>query len=92
MRDGLNHHPCVRADKNTPTVTEDGHEWIPRAGYLWGNYKTVQSYIGFRSIQSVVAYAARHNLRRIKHGKQTLLRKDQVDLATGASMPLSKSA
>jgi hypothetical protein len=69
---------------SSPTVTQDGHEWVERAGYLWGTYKTIRSYIGFCSIESVVAYAARHNLRRIKHGKYTLLRKDQVDHVSGA--------
>ena len=69
---------------NSPTVTQDGHEWVQRAGHLWGTYETVRSYIGFRSSESVISYAARHNLRRIKHGKYTLLRKDQVDLVTGA--------
>lgn len=68
----------------SPTVTQDGHEWIQRAGSLWGTYKTIRSYIGFCSTESVIAYAARHNLRRIKHGKFTLLRKDQVDQVTGA--------
>jgi len=68
----------------SPTFTQDGHEWVQRAGYLWGTYKTIRSYIGFSSAESVIAYAARHNLRRIKHGKYTLLRKDQVDHVTGA--------
>ena len=68
----------------SPTVTQDGHEWIQRAGHLWGTYTTYKSYLGFWSNESVIAYAARHNLRRIKHGKYTLLRKDQVDSSTGA--------
>lgn len=70
---------------SSPTVTRDGHEWIQRAGYLWGTYKTYRSYLGFGSPESVIAYAARHNLRRIKHGKYTLLCKDQVDSVTGAT-------
>jgi hypothetical protein len=41
--------------------------------------------MGFGSDESVIAYAARHNLKRIKHGKYTLLRKDQVDSVTGAA-------
>lgn len=69
---------------SSPTVTEDGYEWFQRAGFLWGNYRTIQSYIGFGSTESVISFAARHNLKRIKHGKYTLLRKDQVDQVTGA--------
>jgi len=61
---------------SSPTVTQDGYEWFQRAGFLWGTYRTIQSYIGFGSPE--------HNLKRIKHGKYTLLRKDQVDQVTGA--------
>ena len=85
MRDGTSSQLRTSAPRKTPTVTQDGHEWLQRAGYLWGTYNTIRSYIGFRSTESVIAYAARNNLRRIKHGKFTLLRKDQVDRATGAS-------
>ena len=70
---------------STPTVTKDLHEWFQRAGYLWGTYETYQSYSGSKSIESVVAFATRHNLKKIKHGKLTLLRKDQFDQVTGAS-------
>ena len=69
----------------TPTVTQDGHHWIQRAGKLWGTYKTIQSYLGLGSTESAVSYAARHNLKRLKHGKYTILSKDQVDQVTGAS-------
>ena len=47
---------------NTPTVTQDGQEWFQRAGKLWGTYKTYRSYMGFSSYESVITYAARHNL------------------------------
>ena len=70
---------------NTPTVTQDGHDWIQRAGKLWGTYKTFKSYMGFGSDESVIAYAARNNLRRLKHGKYTILSKDQVDSVSGAT-------
>ena len=69
----------------TSNIIQDGREWIQRAGFLWGNYKDFQDYIGFSSPESVIAFAARHNLKRIKHGKYTLLRKDQVDSVTGAT-------
>lgn len=69
---------------SSPTVTQDGYEWFQRAGFLWGTYRTIQSYIGFGSTESVISFAARNNLKRIKHGKYTLLRKDQVDQVTGA--------
>jgi hypothetical protein len=51
---------------SSPTVTEDGYEWFQRAGFLWGTYRTIQSYIGFGSTESVISFAARHNLKRIK--------------------------
>ena len=69
----------------TPTVELDGHQWIQRAGFLWGTYQTVSSYIGYKKPEAVANFALRHNLTRIKHGKKTLLRKDQVDLTTGAN-------
>ena len=69
----------------TPTVELDGHQWIQRAGQLWGTYRTISSYIGYKKPEAVANFALRHNLTRIKHGKQTLLRKDQVDLTTGAN-------
>jgi hypothetical protein len=68
----------------TPTVKIDGHQWYQRAGKLWGNYKTVASYIGYKSPQAVANFALRHNLTRIKHGKQTIVLKDQVDEKSGA--------
>jgi len=68
----------------TPTVERDGHFWIQRAGFLWGNYETVSSYIGYSTSQSIANFALRHNLTRIKHGRTTLLRKDEVDATTGA--------
>ena len=67
------------------TVTQDGYEWIQRGGYLWGGYPTIKSYMGFSSVESVVTWAYRHNLKKIKHGKYTLIRKDQVDKVSGAS-------
>lgn len=70
---------------NTPTVHLDGQEWIQRAGTLWGTYHTVKSYLGFCSTGSAIAFAARHNLKRLKHGKYTILSKDQIDSVSGAS-------
>ena len=67
----------------TPTVEADGHNWIQRAGRLWGDYETLASYTG-GSIQSTVNFCARHNLTRVKHGKNTIVPKDQIDAATGA--------
>lgn len=69
---------------NTPTIQLDGHEWIQRAGKLWGTYRTVKSYLGFCSTGSAIAFAARHNLKRLKHGKLTIVSKDQIDSITGA--------
>ena len=81
----------IEATTPSKKITQDGHAWIQRAGTLWGTYKIIQSYIGFSSAESVIAYAARHNLRRIKHGKFTLLSKDQVDAKTGATEPKNKA-
>ncbi len=69
---------------NTPTIELEGHQWIQRAGRLWGTYQTYASYLGRKSPNSVACFAVRHNLTRIKHGKHTLLSKDQVDSTTGA--------
>jgi hypothetical protein len=69
---------------STPTVELDGQQWIQRAGRLWGTYKTTQSYLGFCSTGSVIAFASRHNLKRLKHGKLTIVSKDQIDAITGA--------
>ena len=68
----------------TPTVELDGHQWIQRAGFLWGTYQTISSYIGYKEPQAVANFALRNNLTRIKHGRESCLRKDQVDKTTGA--------
>ena len=68
----------------TPTVEVDGQNWIQRAGRLWGDYETLTSYGGRSSIESTVNFCARHNLTRVKHGKHTIVPKDDFDAATGA--------
>jgi hypothetical protein len=69
----------------TPTVEIDGHDWIQRAGRPCGTYETITSYLGKKSIESSVSFVARHNLTRLKHGKLTIVPKDQIDAATGAT-------
>ena len=69
---------------NKSTVKQDGYEWIVRAGKLWGTYEQFASYLGRESSKSVTIYAANKKLTRIKHGKYTLLNKDEVDRVTGA--------
>jgi hypothetical protein len=85
--DNVSTHNAEAIEMNTPTVTQDGHDWIQRAGKLWGTYQTFASYLGRKSANSVACFASRHNLKRIKHGKQVLLSKDQVDSKTGATLP-----
>jgi len=76
---------------NTPTVEIDGHHWIMRAGRPCGTYETVTSYLGRSSIDSTINFAARHNLTKLKHGKFTIIPKDQIDRVTGA-IPKRRSA
>lgn len=69
---------------NTPTIEIDGHQWIQRGGEPWGEYETLRSYGGFKSVASVASFVSRHNLNRIKHGKKSLCSKNQFDSVTGA--------
>jgi hypothetical protein len=69
----------------TPTIEIDGHQWIVRAGVPCGTYETLTSYLGRASVQSTVAFVARHNLTKLKHGKYTIIPKPQIDTATGAT-------
>lgn len=69
----------------TPTIEIDGHQWIVRAGVPCGSYETLTSYLGRASKESTVAFVARHNLKRLKHGKYTIVPKPQIDAASGVT-------
>ena len=69
----------------TPTIEIDGHQWIVRAGVPCGTYETLTSYLGRASKESTVAFVARHNLKRLKHGKYTIVPKSQIDAASGVT-------
>ena len=69
----------------TPTIEIDGHQWIVRAGVPYGTYQTLTSYLGRASKESTVAFVARHNLKRLKHGKYTIVPKPQIDVASGVT-------
>jgi hypothetical protein len=69
----------------TPTIEIDNHHWILRAGQPCGDYEKLTSYLGMASTESTVNFVARHNLKRIKHGKFTIVPKAQIDAATGAT-------
>ena len=56
----------------TPTIEIDGHRWILRAGNPCGTYQTLTSYLGRASTNSTVGFVARHNLTKLKHGKETI--------------------
>ena len=67
----------VSPTKNS-RVVEDGYEWIPRAGQLWGTYDTCAAYMGMLP-GSFAVYRYRHNLKSIKHGKKAIIRKADLD-------------
>lgn len=64
-------------------VQEDGLMWIKRAGRLWGTYKTCAEYMGLRP-GSFATFVWRHNLKSIKHGRRSLVSKDELDRKSGA--------
>ena len=64
-------------------VVADGHEWIQRAGQLWGTYETCAAYLGICRA-SLTNYVWRHNLRTIRHGRKALINKLELDRASGA--------
>ena len=64
-------------------VTEDGFDWIQRAGQLWGDYRTCAEYVGMKS-DSFAVYRYKHNLKTIKHGRKSMVRKSDLDQSTGA--------
>jgi len=68
-----------------PTIEIDGYPWFLRAGEPFGTYETVTAYLGRRSVASSVAFVAKHNIKKLKHGKQTIVSKPQIDAATGAT-------
>lgn len=72
----------VRRPRNL--VEEDGLLWVKRAGRLWGNYKTCSEYMGIAP-SSFATYVWRHNLKSIKHGRRSLVSKDQLDRESGAA-------
>ncbi len=64
-------------------VKEDGLMWIKRAGRLWGTYKTCAEYMGLNP-SSFATFVWRHNLKSIKHGRRSLVSKDELDRKSGA--------
>ena len=75
----------MKSRLKAPTVEIDGYNWIQRAGRPCGTYETITAYLGKGSIESSVNFVARHNLTRLKHGKNTIVPKDEIDAATGAT-------
>ena len=71
----------IRKPRNL--VTEDGLPWINRAGRLWGTYKTCAEYMG-QAPGSFATYVWRHNLKTIKHGRWSLVSKEELDRKSGA--------
>lgn len=76
-----------RTTKSLPRnlVMKDGLMWFSRAGQLWGDYKTAAEYIGCMP-SSFPCYVWRHNLKTIKHGRKSLVSKQELDEKTGALM------
>ena len=73
----------MKNSKPRNLVKQDGLYWISRAEILWGDYETCAEYLGLVS-KSFATYVWRHNLKTIKHGKCSLVRKDHLDKRTGA--------
>lgn len=73
-------------------VEADGLQWIKRAGQLWGTYRTCAEYTGIAQ-SSFAAYVWRHNLKSIKHGRRSLVSKEELDRKSGAAqdVPLPSS-
>ena len=66
---------------NSPakTVEEDGFDWIPQGGELWGTKKTCAAYRGM-ALTSWPAYASRHNeIRRKRWGRFVIYSKSDID-------------
>ena len=71
----------------TPTIEIDGYQWFLRAGEPYGTYATLTAYLGRASVASTVGFVARHKIKKLKHGKHTIVSKPQVDSVTGATSP-----
>jgi hypothetical protein len=63
---------------------EDGLPWFQKGGKLWGTYHVCAEYMGIAS-NSFASYVWRHNLRSIKHGRRSLVSKDELDRKSGAA-------
>ena len=64
-------------------VQQDGLPWIKRGGRLWGTYKVCAEYMGL-SPGSFATYVWRHNLKSIRHGRRSLVSKEELDQKSGA--------
>ena len=71
----------IRQPRNL--VEEDGLMWIKRAGRLWGTYKTCAEYMGLNP-GSFATFVWRHNLNSIKHGRRSLVSKEELNRKSGA--------
>lgn len=61
----------------------DGLPWIKRGGRLWGDYDVCAEYTGC-SRGSFAVWVWRHNIRTVKHGRQSLALKSDLDRLSGA--------
>jgi len=71
----------IRKPRNL--VEADGLMWIPRAGLLWGTYRVCAEYMGVAP-SSFATHVWRHNLKTIKHGRRSLVSKEELDRKSGA--------
>ncbi len=74
----------VKKSKATNLVEEDGLMWRRRAGRLWGDYATCARYMGIAP-SSFAAYVWRHNIKTIRHGRNSLASKLDLDMKSGAA-------
>ena len=72
----------IRKPRNR--VVEDGLPWIKRGGRLWGTYHVSAEYIGIAP-SSFATYVWRHNLVSIKHGRRSLVSKEELDRKSGVT-------
>ena len=70
----------VRKPRNL--VMEDGLPWFQRGGRLWGTYRVGAEYMGIAP-NSFATFVWRHNLKSIKHGRRSLVAKDELDEKSG---------
>lgn len=75
----------MKKHKPRNVIFRDRLPFIKRAGQLWATCDVASEYIGCAP-GSFPVYVWRHNIRTIKHGRNSIALKSDIDRVSGASL------